>query len=505
MKKFFIAFLLVFSSLVLSGCGYSRFFGNGITYSKPITKLEKIVLPEGVTVDSFFPFGGDGMLVVEKDGLKGLYNAISKKLVAPEFDAVQQISHGYFLVEKTIEGELHEGLISPEGKLVIDFTKKDIDYSWRGDSCVVFNYPRLYEINWKGDFRLLIEGNFDADLFLHHTVAISKNHIFVDSNDTLRVYKVSSGKQLYAREYKYISGRTEKYFILSDDEVLFQTKDSLPSSEAEYDIFESGVKYKFTSTIVNVKNGSSKNIKLEYKLIDYENYTINPSGIIDTFGNEKFTYANAYPIIDKRIEENNNHQAFIVLNEKGKVVKEYSRTLLVMKVSKNRFFVVDSFMNMKLTNARGKEKLDFYGKYSPVEFGENHIIVENYDNKMGALNYKGKEVIAFDYDDVIISYSGSVIFLKETESGYDYYFVGKKNKTSKIELKENQIINFGYNDVYQITNSGTNPTYDLYSFEGVKLTPTALEDSFFHLSTAKMIDGNYIILLSSGTDYYVAR
>jgi len=203
----------------------------------------------------------------------------------------------------------------------------------------------------------------------------------------------------------YITYEECSIVALSEENFLVQILEVLPDTETKYDFLgDNGEKYKLTSTIVDVKTGKEKTVKLDY-LITYLTYSANR-----VYGSDEYDYISdkisniAYVCYIKDHKLHSNISAFALVALSGKdasveftIAPEFDN--LPTPIAENRFEYITDSGETYLIDATGKTIAKFSSDVTEdADFNEKYIVLDgkiyNYDlNEVYDCAANKKEVI----------------------------------------------------------------------------------------------------------------
>lgn len=277
--------------------------------------------------------------------------------------------------------------------------------------------------------------------------------------------------------------------VLNNGNVLIQVTRELPQDAKKYTYIEGTKKYEMSSYIMNPKNGNTKSVNLDYKIM-LATYVTE-----DSMYNEKLqNIAYIYPIQDKYLSTSNSALKIASINNNGKIrgylfnnLKNYDLSGDIMQVNSKRY-VYESFTDdIMIVDGSGK----VIGTINSItSYNGENLVIEDviYDWN---LNKK----YDLDENNATISKAMAHCFIITKDGKYYRY----SDTTTMQELGTTSDISL-YANFYVVKNQNE---YNVYNDLGEKIV--ALQsDSSIYLSCS--FEGNYIARTysnTSGYQYYI--
>ncbi len=379
--------------------------------------------------------------------------------------------------------------------------------------------------------------NFDTCIFDYAAYSVSTNgeltkeidipeYILVDSIDHVNddYYYVINGTSIsvYDHAFNTISHWVAPSYlsniilphIMNNGNILVQYTYEVDEDQKKYDLSDFGGEYtaklNLVSLIIDAKNGSAKEIELDYIVIDcYTNSNLNRYhnylGEVSPFNDDFENIAIIAPIVDKKIDDSDASLDIVFMNNKGKaqdslkIVDNQRASLSAISKIGDDLYIADTLTGSALINAKGKVQqtmntsLTVCGEYF---VGDRAIYNLDLESVYSLTDNKAEVLACID----------NTVFVKATnDNGYtilafrdgDYTTVYTYVKESNSTLFFNIIEGVGY----VIVNSATKD-HTYYNSEGKTLLTTAYE-----LEVEVTSNSNDIVILKGidgeKTNYHV--
>lgn len=288
---------------------------------------------------------------------------------------------------------------------------------------------------------------------------------------------------------------------LSNGNVIVQYRVYQDIMSKKYDFLMNGNKYKLYTTLIQAKNGKTKDLNLDYVLEGVVYDGLEAVGLNEKVDN----YAIAYAIEDKYVNRNINSAKAISLTNKGRVAGVFeipapgvSWTSNFELVAQNRWMLSTTDGRNLLLNEKGK----VIGEIPYVENANANFFLE--DNKIYDWDLNVKLDLNEQKAENIVVMNNSVLFENEDGEQMIYTKDGVKNLTDKDEPGRSFTRLSG--GAYMITDATeADAKYEIYNDQGTLLF--TITDSVYTPVVEKTAENGALLLSAqlkdgTGTVYY---
>lgn len=284
--------------------------------------------------------------------------------------------------------------------------------------------------------------------------------------------------------------------------IIFQEHVMVDNYAKNYDYVSSGEKYKLNTYALNIITGKTKKLSNKYVFEVARDNSIVASEIEENEAINGVVVKAAVINKDKTITKTTN-----VLVDKNLKISELDYNYFnvvdkpVQKVAKNRYYatsnVGDSSSAEYVYNiVDGNYQVKVNLRNEPVAIAENGLVVDNDDSKYAIIDFDGKLVTDYTYDDFVSVNGNYAMLAKEvtiTENGSTitetrYYSVNTKTgaETLFATEKSGEYTLTDGTKVNGITNHTVGGKYSLIHTEKASTTAGNLVYTFYSASGAKL-------------------
>lgn len=401
----------------------------------------------------------------------------------------------YFIVNTYVNEDLtNSKLFGEAGGTAIAECTVDPDYEEYYDEVIVFN-GAAYSVDENG----AIVKTFDVDEFnpLVEADYVGVDYVYVVDDGVLAVYDKKGG---------FVSGYTFKgygesiaYGVLGNGNFMIQYVVELPEDATSYDIFEEGTKLDLVTEIVNVKNGSAKEIEVDF-IIDEEIYNAYSDtefaeyyGMVEDFD---LNLAEITYIVDGYIDDSTEVSVILDNNLKVKATIDdvVEGAEYISAIADNIFYVYDKYENIHFIDENGKV-IKTIASESVESINSKYIATENaiYDltfTKVYDLKANKYEIESTGYDFFILT--------KETDDGTEYARFNNGAVTVIVAAGSETTFygSFIYStNLYYVRTVGDTTTYTYYNGAGTVV-------GTFESLMSVISETENAAIVRVGTDYY---
>ena len=404
----------------------------------------------------------------------------------------------YFIVTTRVDGEItNVKLFGEAGGTAIAESTVDPDYAEYYDEVIVFN-GAAYVADENG----AIVKSFDVDEFgtLYDEYRYAGgDYVYVSEDGKLTV---TDKKGAFVCGYDFKGYAEYEWFVLANGNVLVQYYVELPFDAATYDVFEDGTKYDLLTEIYSIKNGSAKEIDVDY-IINYVSNTNTRSNLIEIYNlveDFDLNLGTITMIVDGNIDESTTTSVILDNNLKvkadlGDVV---DGAMNIELVADNLFMVTDKYDNAHFINEKG-DLVKSVSEESIKRINSKYIVTDKsiYDftfTKVYDLKANKYELKSTGYDFFILT--------KETDDGVEYARFNN-GAVTVIVAANSENTSYGSYDselgLYYVRTVGTEKTTYTY-YNGAGTVVGTFEYTIDESDVISVTENAAIVRV--GTDYY---
>ncbi|MBO5879719.1 MAG: hypothetical protein J6Q68_04135 [Clostridia bacterium] len=413
MKKIITVTSLLFCALLLcTACSKNMSF---VKFNESLKDLEdkNVTFTSANEIEEISGYGFlsnlDEMLVLEDNkGNTVFYNAkeektvlsiSTKKLISRK---IFKVRDSFFIgvVEETASNNsrytttIYDGegasVISESGNITLS-DSKNLSYSFD-----IFAFCNsVFRVDENGKASLISYNPLTGKLpsFDYKT----ENYYYV-IDESVTVYD-SALNEVYFWQMPFTTYKIVNYFLLGSDNVLAQYIEELPDDATDYTfIGEENIKYKLTSTILNVKRGTEKQVDLSYVvalslfhrdsaeyssgMIEELDESLKDYDLRDCFHKDIDTLAYVISIEDKKLLDTTSGFKLVSLDSNGKIdyliAGEYDS--LPILYTEGKYIYSTHAGNTYIIDAKGNKLNKFDSSLVSTEKMSNYYI--HYDGKI---------------------------------------------------------------------------------------------------------------------------